>query len=171
MTTRKLTPDQIEEIVELKLQRVPVRKIAEQVGTSPQTVQKRWKQYLRQRADERRDDLEAQMEEALARLEKNATDARRGFLRATREGEERDAAAYLAQERAALVEIAKLGPVRDSEPMQAARVAAAVEAELAKSAQTIAAQVEQVLEDMGMTEPVREQARRALAVRLRELEA
>ena len=39
---KRLTPEERDRIVELKLNRVPVRTIAEQVGCQPKTVQATW---------------------------------------------------------------------------------------------------------------------------------
>lgn len=169
MPTKRLTPEERERIVDLRLQRVTIRAIANDVGCTTQTVQKVWNRYLKERAEERRADVEMQFEEALARLEKNATDARRGYLKAVRDDDDKAAAGYLAQERAALVEMAKMGPIRDTEPLQQARIAAAVEAELATAAHAVSEVVMKALSDMGMTPEVQAHTRRAIAERIREI--
>ena len=64
MTRKKLTPDEEDQIVELKLQRVPVRTIAQQVGCAPLTVQRCWNRYLAQRVKERMSETATQVEAA-----------------------------------------------------------------------------------------------------------
>lgn len=122
MARKTLTPDEKDQIVLLRLERVPVRQVAERVGCTTNTVQKTWNAYLKQRYTERQDDLDIAFEDAIARLEKNAVDARHGYNIAKRDNNHPNATRYLNAERAALVELSKLGVVRDDEPAQAARI-------------------------------------------------
>lgn len=133
---KRLTPEEHDQIVRLKLERVPVRQIAANIGCNPLTVTKTWNRYLASRSAERRADLEMAFEDTIARLEKNATDARRGYTRAVRDEAHSDATRYLNAERQALVELAKLGVVRDDAPTQAARVTAAQTAALLAAVRT-----------------------------------
>ena len=119
---KKLTPDEEDRIVELKLQRVPVRSIAEQVGCAPLTVQRCWNRYLAQRVKERTSDTQAQVEQILAQLEQNATDSRRMFQRAVKDADSTAATRYLEAERRALAELAKFGVIRDDEPAHSGRI-------------------------------------------------
>lgn len=109
MTTRKrLTPDEKDRIVEMKLNRVPVRAIAEQVGCATKTVQDTWAKWLDATSDERTRRLAATREELIQRHERIATDARHGVIRARRDNDTAAEVRYLAEERAALREIARL---------------------------------------------------------------
>lgn len=129
---KRLSPDEQDKIVELKLQRVPVRQIATQVGCATLTVQRTWKTYLAERVRERNEDTAETMEVILAQLDQNATDARRGFQRALRDRDMPLATRYLEVERRALSELAKLGVVRDTEPEQAGKVTEAQAAAVAE---------------------------------------
>jgi hypothetical protein len=120
-----LTPDERDQIVELKLERVPVRKIAELIPCTTRTVQVTWHNYVEYRNTLRRQQADAVLGENLLRLEKNARDARLGLQRAQKDRDARAAASMLDRERAALCELIKLGSIRDLEPEQAARVTAA----------------------------------------------
>lgn len=108
MTRKRLTPDERDQIVELKLNRVPVRAIAEQVGTTTTTVQKTWNTYIRETAAERAEKIAETREELVLRQERIAVDARHGAMRARKDGNPAAETRYLAEERAALREIARL---------------------------------------------------------------
>jgi transposase-like protein len=108
MTRKRLTPDERDRIVELKLNRVPVRAIAEQVGTTTTTVQKTWNVYIKETASERAEKMAETREELILRQERIATDARHGAMRARRDENPSAETRYLAEERAALREIARL---------------------------------------------------------------
>jgi transposase-like protein len=105
---KRLTPDERERIVELKLNRVPVRKIAEEVGTTTTSVQRVWNSYITATAAERSSRLSETREELVQRHERIATDARYGAMRARRDGNAVAEARYLGEERAALREVARL---------------------------------------------------------------
>lgn len=105
---KRLTPDERDRIVELKLNRVPVRAIAEQVGCATKTVQDTWQRWLEETADERAGRLESTREELIQRNERIATDARLGVMRSRRDSDTSAEVRFLAEERAALREIARL---------------------------------------------------------------
>ena len=105
---KRLTEAEIEQIVELKLNRVPTRQIATQVGCAPNTVTLHWHQWLRSTGDERREYLDRKQSEIIGRLDSVATLARHGAIRARGSARMDDAdraraeARYLAEERQAL---------------------------------------------------------------------
>lgn len=107
-TRKRITPDERDRIIEMKLDRVPVRSIAATVDTSPRTVQETWKKWLRDTAAERAAALEESRAEAVARLDRIATDARLGAIRARKDGDDAAVARYLDTEQRALVAAAKL---------------------------------------------------------------
>lgn len=106
---KSLTPDERERIVELRLQRVPVRAVAKDVGTTTTTVTRVWQKYLEERTTARKQDMDRQLSEVLARHEQIAIDARKLYLRSLKEGNLSQANAFLGQERGALTELARLG--------------------------------------------------------------
>lgn len=116
MPPRKLTPDEEDRIVELKLNRVSVRAIAAEMSCSLNTVQDRWNKYLAGMADTRADQLDAIRSEAIARLDQVAFDARMGVVRARQAGDHPSVARYLDVEARAILAAAKLSgadmPVR-----------------------------------------------------------
>lgn len=105
---KRLTPDERDRIIELKLDRVPVRDIAELVGCTVTTVQRTWHGWLSETAEERAEALAKTREELVQRQERIAIDARRGAARAKAAGKAGDEVKFLAEERAALREIARL---------------------------------------------------------------
>jgi transposase-like protein len=109
MSARKrLTPEERDRIIELKLNRVPVRTIAEQVGCQPKTVQATWTRWLAETAAERAESLEAVREEMIQRQQRVSTDARVGAIRARNADDFSAEARFLAEDRQALREIARL---------------------------------------------------------------
>ena len=105
---KRLTPDEKEAIVELRLNRVPVRRVAEQVACTTQTVVRVWKQWLSESAAERAAALEETREELIQRHQRAAKDAREGVLRSQRASDCAAEVRYLAAEAASLKEIARL---------------------------------------------------------------
>jgi acyl-CoA reductase-like NAD-dependent aldehyde dehydrogenase len=105
---KRLTPDEKDRIVELKLDRVPVREIAQLVDCTVTTVQRTWHAWLDSTARERASKLERVRQELIQRQQRIAADARRGSARARQEGKAGDEQRFLAEERAALREIARL---------------------------------------------------------------
>lgn len=108
MPRKRLTPDEHDRIIELKLDRVPVRSIAEQVGCTLQTVQRTWHKWLADTAEERSAALEATREELIQRQQRIASDARKGAMLARGSNQPANEVRFLAEERAALREIARL---------------------------------------------------------------
>ena len=78
----RLTPDEIDDIIELKLDRVPVRDICTRVGCAIETVLRHWNAWLDDASEERRTKLERHQTEIMVRLDHIAADARRGARRA-----------------------------------------------------------------------------------------
>lgn len=107
-TRRRLTPDERDRIIEMRLNRVPVRKVAELIGCQSKTVQLTWKKWLAETAAERAEALEETREELIQRMEQIATDARVGAQTANSVADQSAEVRFLAEERAALREIARL---------------------------------------------------------------
>lgn len=105
---KRLTPEEKDRIIELKLDRVPVREIAELVDCTVTSVQRTWHQWLDSTAKERASKLERVRQELIQRQQRIAADARRGASRARVDGKAGDETRFLAEERAALREIARL---------------------------------------------------------------
>ena len=106
-TGKRLTQDEREQIVELRLRRVSVRKVAEMVGCTPTTVSKVYRKHIEARSRERHAVLEVSLEEAITRLERTADDARRSFQDAVVSGDE-NAPRWLELERKTLTELVKV---------------------------------------------------------------
>jgi len=104
----RLTADERAKIVELWLERVPVRDIAEKVGRNKNTVVNVTQQFREERRRELQDHLADLHTRHVAQVERNAQDARRAFGEAYEIGELGPAAAFLRQELAALERAAKL---------------------------------------------------------------
>jgi IS30 family transposase len=105
---RRLTPDEVDQIVELRLAGVPVRAVAREVNTSPKTVQRRWHQYLRASAKERAEALAETREEIVQRFTQLADSARREANAALEVGDQSGAVKWSEQERHALRELARV---------------------------------------------------------------
>ena len=105
---RRLTPDERELIIELRLNRVPVREVARRLDCANATVVKVWKKYLAERSTVRNAEFEVLLEETMARMEKNASDARWGSLEAVGGESKGEAIRFLEAERKALTELTRL---------------------------------------------------------------
>ena len=105
---KRLTPDERDAIVEQRLNRVPVREVAASLNTTTKTVVEVFKKWLSESAAERNAELESVRELLIQRQDKIATDARLGALRSKAAADPASEARYLAEERAALREIARL---------------------------------------------------------------
>ena len=79
---KRMSPEEVERIIELRLNRIPLRTVAQEVGCSVNTVRLHWDRYLDEVAQERSARLERQRAEAMARLDSVATMARRAAVRA-----------------------------------------------------------------------------------------
>lgn len=105
---KRLTEEQRDRIVELRLNRHSVRDVAAEVGCSTNTVTTHWNNWLEESGRERRDELERQRTELIARLDSNAALARKGALLARTDEDLRAEGLMLAAERRALVDIARV---------------------------------------------------------------
>lgn len=120
MSSKRLNPDELARLIELKLDRVPVLEIASELGCSTATVQTRWNEWRAKRTAEMDEDNKSAHALQLDRLDRVAAHARSGHRMAlamvghTEDGEEYpapDLAAagrFLAEERQALKEYARL---------------------------------------------------------------
>jgi hypothetical protein len=77
MTTKRMTADERDEIVRLRLNAVPVRAVAQQVGCNKDTVTSVFNAWLDETTDERREQLERERSRVITRLAAIADDARR----------------------------------------------------------------------------------------------
>lgn len=105
---KRLTPDERDAIIEQRLNRVPVRQIASSLDTTTKTVVEVFKKWLIESAEERNAELESVRELLIQRQDKIAADARLGALRSKAAADSTSEARFLAEERAALREIARL---------------------------------------------------------------
>lgn len=106
--TRKgrVTPEEVEQIIEMKLvRRMSYREIAAEIGRDKDTVARHWNSYLEERAAEFAEELEPYRAELLLRLNTIADEARRRRLAAENDS---DRIRYMAEERHAIAQIAKL---------------------------------------------------------------
>jgi len=112
--TTTITEEQVERIVELRLNRVPVRRVAEEVGCNKDTVTKHWRRYLDGLTEERTQRLAEKQSEMLARLDHIAAISRMSAVRAANdpnlspEERHRAAARFLSQERQTLRDLARV---------------------------------------------------------------
>jgi len=110
--TAAITEEQIERIVDMRLNRYPVRVVAEQVGVAPNTVTAHWRKYLAELTAERTERLADKQSEVIARLDQVALMCHRGALLARQdtsmpvEERHRAEARHLAAERQALKDLA-----------------------------------------------------------------
>jgi hypothetical protein len=111
---KRLTPDEIDRIVSLKLDRVRVSVIAREVDCDPKTVQLWWHKWLDDASIERRAQLERSRTEQIARFESVAIRSRQGANRVRADDSmEPDAIAraeakYLSEERQAVRDLCKV---------------------------------------------------------------
>lgn len=105
---KRLTPDERDAIIEQRLNRVPVRQVAASLNTTTKSVVEVFKKWLVESAAERSAELESVRELLIQRQDHIAAAARMGALRAKANDDSASEARYLAEERAALREIARL---------------------------------------------------------------
>ena len=105
---RRLTEEEEERIVELRMERVPVRTVAQEIGCQPNTITACMKRYHKSRAAELSNNLDELRAELVDRQTKIAVDARQGAQQARKFNDTAAHRAYLAEERATLKEIARL---------------------------------------------------------------
>ena len=114
MTDKRLDSEQVERIIELRLDCVPVRQVAEIVGCNKATVVSHWHKWLDETTEERRADLERKRSEVIERMASVAVAARRGAVRArvsrdmTPDERAKIEARYLAEERQALTNLSRI---------------------------------------------------------------
>jgi hypothetical protein len=120
VSSKRLTPDESARLIEMKLDRVPVLRIAEELGCSTATVQTRWNKWLEDQEKELGEKARRHHQLVLERLDKVAADARAGHrLALNMVGRDDDgneylapdlsaAARFLAEERQAMKEYARL---------------------------------------------------------------
>ena len=109
---KRITDDEIEEIVAACLDRVPYKETAARLGCSKNTVMAHWHKWLDQTSEERREQMERKRSEVIARLDSTASKARKGWVEAGLMDDE-DAASkararFLAEERQALIGLARV---------------------------------------------------------------
>jgi Tfp pilus assembly protein PilE len=101
--SRKLSPDERQRIIDLKLQRIPDTTIAAELNTTSQQITKTWKDHLDRTTTD--DELVDLSQESITRIEQVAVDARRSYQRSVRDGDYRAATAFLREERSALEQL------------------------------------------------------------------
>ena len=102
---RRLTPDERERIVTLRLSGVSIREVAKQIPTTTATVQAVFRAYMEERSAQFASEVELERAKILSRLERIANDAAFLALSAEKEG---DRTRAMAEERQALAQMAKL---------------------------------------------------------------
>jgi transposase-like protein len=105
---RRLSPAEREQIITLRLQGVPVRKVAEAVSTSTKTVVSVMKAYLEERSEAFDAKADATIDKIISRHLAAADAAAVAAEQALEAGEDGAAAKYMAEERARLDAVAKL---------------------------------------------------------------
>ena len=108
MGAYRLTEDDRRRIIDLKLNRWPVRDIAKEQRTSPSTIKAVWDTYLTERQAERDANLCLKHIEAVERLEFISDEFHRLYLKASTDGNIALAGKLLSQQAAAVRDIAKL---------------------------------------------------------------
>ena len=105
---RRLTEEEEERIVELRMERVPVRTVAQEIGCQTNTITACMRRYHKSRAAELSTSLDEFRAELIDRQVKIATDCRQGAQQARKFNDAAAHRGYLAEERATLKEIARL---------------------------------------------------------------
>ena len=107
-TGRRLTPEEREQIITLRLRGVSVRQVAAEVETSTKTVVKVTKEFLAERAAAFSARTDATLNKLVARHLAAADASALAADRAAELDDHQTAAKYLSEERARLQEVAKL---------------------------------------------------------------
>jgi len=111
---KRVTEEDIERIVELRLNRLSYAQIAAEMGMAKNTVMDHWHKWLDATTEQRRAELERHRSEVIARLDSVASLARRGAIRARANTDmdpterTRAEARYLAEERQAMRELSRI---------------------------------------------------------------
>jgi transposase-like protein len=108
MSSRRLTPEERERIVEMRLAGVSVRQVAAEVGTSTKTVVATTKAHLRERAAAFSEKTDATVARLVSRHLAAADAAALAAEQALAADDASSAARMWAEERARLVEVGKL---------------------------------------------------------------
>ena len=124
-TGRRLTQDEKDRIVELKLNGSTVRQIAAEMDCAVNTVTATFNQWLDREWAQRQKHNERELQKIVSQLRQNAFDARKQYVILTLEGDHSTAQRYLESERKAMIELGKFGALRDGEADQAGKVTAA----------------------------------------------
>lgn len=120
MGAYRLTDDDRDRIIELKLNRWPVRDIAKEQRTSPRTIKTVWDDYLTGRQAERDANVVLKHIEAVERLEFISDEFHRLYLKARADGNLALAGKLLSQQATTVRDTAKLSaqpsaPVEDDD--------------------------------------------------------
>lgn len=107
-SARRLTPEEKEKIIALRLAGVPVRAVAIQVNTSTKSVVATTKAFLAERAQAFSAKTDATLNKLITRHLSAADEAAVSAERAQELDDHATATKYLAEERARLQEVAKL---------------------------------------------------------------
>lgn len=116
MTQLDLSPADRDRIIDLRLNRVPIRAICAEMDLPTPTVADVWQEWLEESAAKRSESVATVRAEAIARLERIATDARIGAASARKAGLASIAARCLGIERAAVMDAAKLDGFTEPPP-------------------------------------------------------
>jgi hypothetical protein len=130
---RRIDDEQKAKIVELRLQRLPVRSVAKEVGVSVSTVDQVYKAWLAEESPGAVGGMRDLNNETRARMDLLATECRTGAVKARSTQNHAAAARYLAVELAALTRIAAMDAIAASPGLPAAAAAVAVEGKAVRS--------------------------------------
>lgn len=108
MSSRRLTPEERERIIEMRLAGVPVRQVSAEVQVSTKTVVAVTKAYLRERSAAFSAKTDATLAKLVTRHLAAADAAALSAEQALARGDDPTAAKMWAEERARLVEVGKL---------------------------------------------------------------
>lgn len=104
----KVTPEEAQQIIEMKMARMPQQQICAVLNRHPRTIKKVWEKHLDAIAKERAGQNERQRIIALQRLDQVAIDARHGALRARRDQNEQAEIRFLSLEEKTILDMARL---------------------------------------------------------------
>ena len=108
MARTNLTPDQRQNIIEQRLNGIPVAAVIQQTGHARQTVINVFRDYLAETRQERADEIEQVRQSLITRHEQAAFTARVEGQKAKQDGDTQAHVRYLREERDSLREVAKL---------------------------------------------------------------
>lgn len=107
-TASRLTQEERELIVELRLNAVPVREVARRINTTPKTVMRWWNKYLEESAQARTEKLNVIREGVAQDLERLIAENRRLTAQAIEDGDLNAARGHLAEQRKNLAQFARI---------------------------------------------------------------